>query len=219
MDWRNQHSLWLNQIQKLKEQMHSLTSTDPKNLIQHFFIQALESEFANELETQKTIIKKIMSHAIEHCNTVEGTVREKSAKILKECLTNFDPMLSYINLTDIRNFIVFEVFKQCRITLDTYFERYSSPPGSDFQNIIYNKIAHGQAKASALNTKRVCNIIVYMQLLKRFFLIYDFLNDDTIQLKNYDINWIGAMWTHHIEETSLGDLIWSLFLDIWYYEN
>ena len=48
MDWRGQHSVWVNQIQKLKQQMQSLTNTDPKNLIQHFFIQALEHEFSNE---------------------------------------------------------------------------------------------------------------------------------------------------------------------------
>ena len=217
MDWRSQHSVWVNQIQKLKQQMQSLTNTDPKNLIQHFFIQALEHEFSNELESQKTIIKNIMSYAVEHCDHIEGTIREKSAKILKECLTN-DSLLEHINLTDIRNFIVFEVFKQCRITLDTYFERYSSPPGSEQQNILYNKIAHGQAKASASNTKRLNNIIVYMQLLKRFFIIHDFLIDNTIQLKNHNVNWLGAMWAHHIEETSLGDLIWSLYLDIWHYE-
>ena len=57
-----------------------------------------------------------------------------------------------------------------------------------------------------------------MQLLKRFFIIHDFLNDNTIQLKNNNVNWLGSMWAHHIEETSLGDLIWSLYLDIWHCE-
>ena len=108
--------------------------------------------------------------------------------------------------------------KQAAEYIDTYFERYSSPPGSDQQNLIYIKIAHGQAKASASNTKKLNNIIVYMQLLKRFFLIHDFLNDNTIQLKKSNVNWMGSMWAAHIEETSLGDLIWSLYLDIWHYE-
>ena len=51
MDWRREHEDWLHQVGKLKETLLKLTSTDPKNLIQHFFLQAIEQEFGRELES------------------------------------------------------------------------------------------------------------------------------------------------------------------------
>lgn len=216
MNCDEQHQIWLDQVEKLRASLDTLINTDPRNIIQHFFLQALQSEFAHELETNKTMIKDILCQAVQKSENIVGTPRERSATVLKGFMqTN---LLPSIRLADIRNKAVFEVYRACGITVDTYFERYSSPPGTEEQNACYGHIAHGSAQATAVQTDELSNALMWMQILKRYFVVYDALHTQN-ELNRYNLNWIGAMWKCHIEERTLGDLIWELFLDLWALEN
>lgn len=211
-----QHRIWIEQVERLRASLATLVNTDPRNIIQHFFLQALHSEFAHELEANKSIIKNILCQAVQQSEHIGGSPRQRSAAILKGVVqTN---LLPFIRLADIRNKAVFEVYRVCGITVDTYFERYSSPPGTEEQNACYGHIAHGSAQATAIQTDELSNALMWMQILKRYFVVHDALQSQT-ELNRYNLNWIGAMWKCHIEDRSLGDLIWELFLDIWALEN
>ena len=218
MNVSESHGVWRLQVQKLKDGLTTLTNTDPQNLLQHFFLQAVQNEFARELESYKTTIKTIICSAVRQTNTLTGTPRERAAAILKQLGMVSEPLLPSIRLADIRNRAVFEVYKQCGITVDTYFERYPNPPGSDEQNHAYSLIAHGSAQATATQTVRLSNILVWMQLLKRLFVVHDHITADA-PLNEYNLNWIGAMWSYRIQEKTLGDLIWELYLDVWQTEQ
>lgn len=216
MDCGKEHQRWLSQVEKLKASMSELTNTDPKNLLQHFFLQAIETEFSTELETHKATIKALVCDAVSHCDKLSGSVRQRSAQIIKQ--NHSTAILETIHLADIRNKAVFEVYKNCGVTVDTYFERYSSPPGTELQNVGYNRIAHGSAKATATQTVELSSMLIWMQILKRFFTVYDSLTVD-VELKPSTLNWVGAMWLHRVQTCSLGDLVWELYLDLWYIEN
>ena len=181
-------------------------------------MQAIQHEFSGELESHKTAIKTIICEAVILSNTLEGTTRERAAKVLQSLSLHNNPLLSSIRLSDIRNRAVFEVYKQCGLTVNTYFNRYSSPPGTEGQNSVYLDIAHGGACASAVQTVELSNVLVYMQILKRFFVVYDCIVHGGEHTPT-NLNWLGAMWAHHIQTTSLGDLVWQLFLDVWYCEH
>lgn len=216
MNCRDEHDTWMDQVLKLKNSLSILTCTEPKNILQHFFLQALELEFPRELEVNKTLNEKILRLAIENAPNLSGSARARAASIVKRyCDTS---LLPNVRLSDLRNKAVFEVYRQCGITIDTYFERYSSPPGSEEQNACYSHIAHGDARATATQTVDLSNALNWMQMLKRFFLVYDSLTTD-VNLNETNLNWIGAMWKSHIDKTSLGDLVWELFLDLWYIET
>lgn len=216
MNYNEAHGLWLVQVQKLKTSLGTLTNTDPKNIIQHFFLQALQNEFSHELESNKRILKNILCIAVQKADQLTGTVRQRAVTIIR--MHSRTSLLTSIRLADIRNKAVFEVYRQCGITVDTYFERYSSPPGTPEQNSCYAHIAHGDARATATQTDILSNVLNWMQILKRFFIIYDSLKDD-IDMNASNLNWIGAMWKSHIDTSSLGDLVWELFLDLWHIEN
>ena len=98
-------------------------------------------------------------------------------------------LLHRIRLADIRNRAVFEVYKQCGITVDTYFERYSSPNGSESQNEMYSRIAHGSAQATATETLTLSNMLIWMQILKRFFTVYDYVHTDDQVNKHNELDW------------------------------
>lgn len=216
MDCEKEHQRWLSQVEKLKASINELTNTDPQNLLQHFFLQAIQTEFSTELETHKTAIKTLICNAVAQSGQLVGTTRVRASEIIQQLYRT--DLLPKIRLTDIRNKAVFEVYKSCGVTIDTYFERYSSPPGTVEQNMVYNQIAHGAAQATATETVELSNVLIWMQILKRFFTVYDSLTSEVL-LTPCTLNWVGAMWLNHIQVRSLGDLIWELYLDLWSIEN
>lgn len=216
MDCEKEHQRWLSQVEKLKASINELTNTDPQNLLQHFFLQAIQTEFSTELETHKTAIKTLICNAVAQSGQLVGTTRVRASEIIQQLYRT--DLLPKIRLTDIRNKAVFEVYKSCGVTIDTYFERYSSPPGTVEQNMVYNQIAHGAAQETATETVELSNVLIWMQILKRFFTVYDSLTSEVL-LTPCTLNWVGAMWLNHIQVRSLGDLIWELYLDLWSIEN
>ena len=146
-----------------------------------------------------------------------GSVRERAARIIKK---EYVPMIKHIRLADIRNRIVFEIYKTKGITVDTYFERYSQPPGTDEQNTQYSKMAHGSALyTTAKHTQLLSDTIIYFQLLKRVYVIYDIIFKDTDMPDATELNWLTVAWQEKIKQNSMGNLVWSLFLDLWTVEN
>jgi len=215
MDCPSQHLVWLEQVAKLKTSVFDLSHTSPQNVLQHFFLRAVERELENELETDKTMAKALI--CLASCSTVAGSTRQRSVHILRQLFKAKG--LKDIRLVDIRNRAVFEIYKRCGISIDTYFDRYSSPAGSPVQIAAYLSIAHGSSIASALETQNLSRLLLFMQLLKRFFVVLDLVNGLDFQPGPETLNWIGAMWAHTVQEKSLGDLVWKLFLDVWHYEN
>ena len=135
MNCAAQYQLWLSQLQVLKQSVSELSETEPRNVLEHFFLQAAETELVNELEVVKKKTKKMICHALEHSQNMVGSYRQKSAAVLRHFIQ--DSIIHNINLSDLRNIAVFEIYKHCGITVDTYFERYSSPPGNAQQNTVY----------------------------------------------------------------------------------
>lgn len=217
MDYSAEHLLWTEQVEKLKTSVSNLSMTEPKNVLQHFFLQALDKELSNEPERVQVLAKSIVCKALESMDTTSGTIRQQSATILRHFIQT--PVLNNVQLVDIRNIAVFEIYHRCGQTIDTYFDRYSSPPGSAEQISAYIHIAHGQASASAEETITLSSILLYMQILKRFFVVNNIVNSVESLPSVITLNWLGAMWGAHVKEKSLGDLVWELFLDVWHYEN
>ena len=216
MDCEVQHKVWLQQLQVLRHSTELLSETEPKNILQHFFLQASERELSTELDSVKQMSKTLICDALNSLESLEGSYRKKAAIILKKYL--HVSILQHIRLADIRNRAVFEIYKRCGITVDTYFERYSSPPGTPEQITAYSHVAHGGAAGTAEKTSELSQILLYMQILKRFFLICEHIFHQRGTGEAEQLNWLGATWAMHAKKMSLGDLIWELFLDIHEYE-
>jgi len=210
------HIQWLSEISTLRSSLSELTDTAPDNVYQHFFLRVVGAEFSKESEARLTFLKQLIHKAVENRHQ-SGSVRARAANILSQLAP--ETILQKLRLADIRNVVVFTILKHCNITVDTYFGRYSSPPGSVEENEYYSAIAHGNAIASAEKIERVETLLISMQILKRFFIVYDYIQDDTIQFTPLTLNWVGNMWAVHIQEKKLDDLIWTLFLDLFYYEK
>lgn len=210
------HDEWKQEVKRLRNSLSTLKITDPKKMIQHFFLQAVNYEFSTESEFRSGIFKRIIDLALNQPSG--GSIAQRSTNILQKVFPLSIVWTSF-RLADIRNIIVFTVFKHSRITMETYFERYSSPPGTADQNKMYSAIAHGNAIAEADCLLKLETIILSMHVLKRLFLVSDFLEGKVVEFNPANLNWVGSMWASHVERNSLSDLVWNLFLDIWYYMN
>lgn len=208
--------MWVSQVGKLCASIDQLTQTNPNNILSNFCTQSIEHEFPHELTRWKTQLSKITQHAVLKRHAVDGNSRERAAQILYSVFPDIPFSLKDIRLADIRNLVVFELFKTCGTTVDTYFERYSSPPGTAAQNEAYSQIAHGRARVAAAEyTQRLWSMVVTMQVLKRFFHISDVI-DKRCDIKSASrmLDSVGQLWLNHIRTSSLGDLIWQIFLDL-----
>ena len=215
------HKIWLYQIEKLRKSMQTLTCTNPGNIIEHFFTQAMENEFCSESTAFKTILKQILTCAIHYTQT--GSCSESAAIILQQVTgqtkNDAERRQNNFRLADIRNYAVFNMYMRKGITIDTYFERFSSPPGSKCQNEAYARVAHGSAVCNADQTSKLADTLTYLQFIKRVLIVKQLLSDPTLTVSAGQLNWIGSMMVAKVEDTNLSTLIWELFVDIFNYEN
>ena len=219
MDFREQHVVWKQQMQKLIASNQQLKETDSSNILIHFFSQVIERDFCHELETTKETIKDIIKLAIRLAPAIQGSIRTRAAIVLTKSRPLEEPILQNIRLNDLRNILVFEIYKRCGITIDTYFERYSSPPGTAEQSAAYINIAHGKALCTAEWTNKLSFIVNTMELLKTVFLVYDIFTNVPCEISASNLNWHGGKWAIAVSERGLGDLVWNTFLDVWEYEH
>jgi hypothetical protein len=204
------HKLWLEQIHKLRRSMETLSCTDNNNIIEHFFTQAMENEFENESIAFKATLKELLSAAVLHNSTQSPS--NSAAYVLKNITKLSFPK---IRLADIRNYAVFNMYMRCGVTVDTYFERFSSPPGTEAQNSVYLNIAHGGSITNAADTSKLAILLTCFRFLKRVFVVKRMLVDPNFVVKSSQLDWVGQMMVSHVKESSLSMLIWDLFLDIY----
>lgn len=210
------HRLWVKQLGHLNTSIQELTDTNPSNIIEHFFSKAMPQDFPTEDWAFKATIKKVLSMALARPLAPPTTIRECAASIVAQSYSVL--FVTNIRLADIRNLAVFQVYCKCGVTVDTYFERFSSPPGTTDENREYAAVAHGNAECNAETTKLLSDVLLFMQYVKRVLLIKQCLEKKDFQTTPYTLNWIGTMWSAHIKEQNLSLLIWELFLDLHYYK-
>lgn len=208
------HQLWVEQLGRLSQSIEQLSDTNPSNISEHFFSKAIEQDFPIESDIFKSKVKAMMLTAVQQPLTT--SIRECAVSIVAAHYPI--TFLSPIRLADIRNLAVFQVYCKCGVTVDTYFERFSSPPGTVAENTEYAEIAHGNAVCNAESTKALSDVLQYIQYIKRVLLIQQCLKTKDFKTTSYNLNWIGTMWLAHIKEQNLSLLIWELFLDLYHYK-
>tara|TARA_B100001059_G_scaffold220480_1_gene242547 strand:- start:589 stop:1260 length:672 start_codon:yes stop_codon:yes gene_type:complete len=219
MNWETEHEVWVQQVNKLIASNRELRETGSGNILCHFFAQVIERDFCHASESTRQRVKEIARTAVEMAPRLTGTHRARAAAVLSQCLPLDESTLGNMMLNDLRNIVVFEVFKRCGVTVDTYFERYSSPPGSAAQSAAYLSIAHGKAKCTAAWVDKLSFVVNAMQLLHTVFVVYDLFKGTPVKVDAATLNWHGVKWRVHILKRGLGDLVWNVFLDVWEYEH
>ena len=79
------HDEWKQEVERLRGSLSTLKITDPRKMIQQFFLQAVNFEFSTASEFRSGIFKCIIDLALNQ-QTNNNSIRQRSANILKKVL-------------------------------------------------------------------------------------------------------------------------------------
>ncbi len=210
------------EIGVLQEHVHS-SNVNVNDMVYHFFSQYIDLEYKCEPRDFIKLSKEIVEATLEYDN-IEWS-NSIAAKIIKDTVPFEmfpDKFFGRIHLSDIRNCIVFKIFKRFQIMVETDFLRDTNPPGTHEQNILYNKYAHGRPKLiDPKDSERLEHVLTWFHLTKLIFLVKNNINNEEI-IKTYNeeiINSCCGSWISIYNNKNMKDLVWDLFLNIWEYDN
>jgi len=212
------------EINSLYEHMQN-SSVNVNDMLYHFFSQYIDLEYKFETKDFIKISKEIVQTALEY-DDVSTWTKKLSATIIKDTIPYElfpDKFLGRIYLTDIRNCIVFKIFKRFQIMIETEFLRDTNPPGTEEQNMLYNKYAHGRPViVDPKDNERLEHVLTWFHLTRLIFLIKHKVAMTYMETEEFDaetINSCCGSWTTIYNDKDMKTLVWDLFLNVWEYDN
>ena len=112
MNLEDEHRVWVQQVEKLISSKRQLQQTGASNMLFHFFSQVIERDFKHELEPTRRRLKRLTQTAVELAPTMSGSTRDRAAAVLGKVLPLDESVIDSIRLNDLRNVVVFEMFKR-----------------------------------------------------------------------------------------------------------
>lgn len=191
----------MNRVQKnkqfFKENIDKLHN-EPLNddLLYHFHVQLIDYEFHHELESFRDDIKSCIRQQLQGNSTmrcIQNTLQSK-------------PFLERITIADIRNAVVFWIWKNERIMIDTYFCRKAL--GTPKENQAYNNIAH----------KQHSNAEIQEELLRFLCTFYVLERVEKIK-NNQECMSFSCYLYDKVYHVGLESIIWRLFKNVYNYDN
>lgn len=217
------HNEIIKEIQSLKDHVQN-SNVNINDMLYHFFSQYIDLEYKCETRDFIKLSKEIVQTSLEYDNVPWS--KHLSATIIKDTVPFEafpDKFLGRIYLTDIRNCIVFKIFKRFRMVIETDFLRDTNPPGTDEQNTLYNKYAHGRPTLiDPKDSERLEHVLTWFHITMLIFLIKDYIISgvDISEIQNIQtINSCCGSWVSIYNNKNMKDLVWDLFINIWEYDN
>ena len=155
----------------------------------------------------------------------EDDPRQAAARIIKQSNVEWpDSFLGRVYLSDIRNFVVFELWSQHQHVIDAKWTP-GKGRGDEAQNEAWTN-ALGTIGAKIQNPKdssRLSNLLTYIHFLKLIHHVKAYLEQKEGEYDSgdniYTFNTISGACLHKYNNEGMPKLIWELFLDVWHYDN
>jgi hypothetical protein len=197
------------------------SSVNINDMLYHFFSQYIDLEYKFETKDFIKISKEIVQTALDYDNI--PWTKKLAAIIIKDTIPFElfpDKFLGRIYISDIRNCIVFKIFKRFQIIVETEFLRDTNPPGTEEQNMLYNKYAHGRpVVVDPKDSERLEHVLTWFHLTRLIFLIKHNITNVEIEATTETINSCCGSWTTIYNNKNMKTLVWDLFLNVWEYDN
>lgn len=192
------------------------------DILYNFFTQFIFATQGSFDEPLKTIVR----NAIE-CDKYYESPRIFASKHIKnlEYLEWPDKFLGKIYLSDIRNRVVFVLWKHHRFAAETQWTPETKLKGTKKQNESYLKNAHciGGKILNPKNIERMGLLISWIHTLKLIYHVKAYLSNTMLEYDTgdniYTFNTFSGACIHKYKNFGMSKLIWELFLDIWTYDN
>jgi hypothetical protein len=217
------HQFFIKNLTLLENNLKT-SQADQGDMLFNFISQFLRVTTGSFDEPFKTMVSKAVYSTEEDIDT-----RNIAAKIVKsiDYLEWPDRLLGRIYLSDIRNQIVFILWKDHQHVIPAQWTPQTQTQGTEEQNASYIKAAHciGGKILDPKDSERLLKLLKWMHFLKLVFHIKEYLNTDESS-DEYDagdnlftFNTFSGGCLHKYNTEGMEKLIWELFLDIYTYDN
>ena len=190
----------MNRVVKNKEffkenidKLHSEPLHD--DLLYHFHVQLIDYEFHYELESFRDSLKACVRQRLSGSKRMDSIQKILQSK----------PFLERITVSDIRNAVVFWIWKNERIMIDTYFCRKAL--GTPEENQAYNCIAH-KHHSDADTQEELLHFLCHLYVLDRMERIKDAKECMSFSCYLY----------YRVYHVGLESTIWGLFKNVYDYD-
>ena len=129
------HRLFVETISKLKEELQHTQVAD-KDMVFHFMAQSINAEYKNIVGTFKDDVKRVLHYVL-----YDNISRSGLHKAFPDWPRSF---IGRVHLTDMRNALIYMVYKSFGRVLDTVHIPYTNPPVPEDIANAYRAIAHGR---------------------------------------------------------------------------
>lgn len=215
------HQFFIENLTQLENNLKT-SQAEQTDMLFNFISQFLRATTGSFDEPFKTMVSKAI-----YMEESDIEPRHIAAKIIKsiDYLEWPDRLLGRIYLSDIRNQIVFTLWKDHRHVIPAQWTPQTQTQGTEEQNASYNKAAHciGGKILDPRDSERLLKLLTWMHFLKLVFHIKEYLNTEDSEYDAGDniftFNTFSGGCLHKYNSVGIGKLIWELFLDVYTYDN
>lgn len=213
------HQNFIDNLSELEKNIKD-SSADMVDNLYNFFSQFIRITTGSFTEEFKPMVRKAIYE-----DYYEDDPRQAAARIIKQSNVEWpDSFLGRVYLSDIRNFVVFELWSQHQHVIDAKWTP-GKGRGDEAQNEAWTN-ALGTIGAKIQNPKdssRLSNLLTYIHFLKLIHHVKAYLEQKEGEYDSgdniYTFNTISGACLHKYNNEGMPKLIWELFLDVWHYDN
>lgn len=215
------HKHFLSNLTQLELNIKNSKASIP-DILYNFFIQFISAIQGEIEEPLKTLIRNAVETDKDYiCPRVFAAKQIHQISYIEWP----DKFLGKIYLSDIRNRVVFEIWKHHRFAVDTKWTPQTKLIGTKEQNESYLKNAHciGSKLINPKNIEQMGLLLSWLHILKLIYHVKSYLSNTEIEYDTddniYTFNTFSGACIHKYKKYGMSKLIWELFLDIWTYDN
>ena len=213
------HENFLDNLSELERNIKD-SNADTSDNLYNFFSQFIRITTGSFTEEFKPMVRKAI-----YDDYYDDDPRQTAARIIKTSGVEWpDNFLGRVYLSDIRNFVVFEMWSQHQHMIDAKWTP-GKGLGDEAQNEAWAN-ALGTIGAKIQNPKdssRLSNLLTWMHFLKLILHVKMYLDQKEGEYDSgdniYTFNTISGACLHKYNNEGMPKLIWELFLDVWHYDN
>ena len=213
------HQNFIDNLSELEKNIKD-SSADMADNLYNFFSQFIRITTGSFTEEFKPMVRKAIYE-----DYYEDDPRQAAARIIKQNTIEWpESFLGRVYLSDIRNFVVFELWSQHQHVIDAKWTP-GKGRGDEAQNEAWTN-ALGTIGAKIQNPKdssRLSALLTYMHFLKLIHHVKAYLEQKEGEYDSgdniYTFNTISGACLHKYNNEGMPKLIWELFLDVWHYDN
>ena len=200
-------SVWREQVIKLKRTVEE--GAPDNNTVVHFFLCAMRSEFSHELKHFNDVSERVVRAATE-VDCVWNQRIAAAMAVRRALRTEAFPsdMISRVNISDIRNAVVFELWRSHASVVDA---RLKHVPSYVPENV-REKVESSTLKDAEDNV-RLANLLRWLNLARRVICVRGIL-DNTRDIQDVELNTCSGSWWRMVTTQGITRIAWNLALDV-----